>query len=116
MTKIINVILTSVYSILGTTIINILLRTKMSKVSFISICSSKTETNIDLDCLSLENGHKTVEHIDLEVLNKVMKQKIQNSKSEFVSEKLIFPSLKANEALHRLKITTAKIINKLLGS
>jgi len=68
-----------------------------------------------LDCLSAENSHITVEHIDPGVLNTSMQKKIRNSENEVVSEARFFSNLKASGKLLEPDVVAKKIIKRIIG-
>ena len=78
-------------------------------------CSSKSAAKIALDCLSEENSHITVEHIDPGVMNTGMQKKIRNSENEVVSEARVFSNLKAKGELLEPDVVAKKIIKRLIG-
>jgi len=78
-------------------------------------CSSKAAAKIAFDCLSAENSHITVEHIDPGVLNTSMQKKIRNSENEIASEARVFSNLKASGKLLEPDVVAKKIIKRLIG-
>jgi benzil reductase ((S)-benzoin forming) len=77
-------------------------------------CSSKAAARSFLDCLSEEEAHVQVQHLDPGVLDTDMQKKIRKSEIESKCENRFFSKLKENGELLKPDIAAQKIINELI--
>ena len=78
-------------------------------------CSSKAATKMALDCLSSENDHVTVDHIDPGVLDTNIQRSIRSFEAQLAPKDRVFSNIKANGGLLQPKFSAEKIVRKLIS-